>query len=151
MSTKQLLASLLAVSFLFNLLTYKAPVKKVNYNKIEDKEITFKYDPNSCKDKDFGKSCFMLHIRNNLMFKLFFHSATIETELGGIYIEHGDKNSKWALNVPTGYKMISCYCSQPECIIKNDNVEQVLDVQKDNKTIRFWTKELDYTEIIDMH
>ena len=107
-----------------------------------DKEkVTF--DVVSCKDDDGGTSCtsFLKEgIEGSFLFQVALKRVYLEVDVlqvrktypqrvvgvrRKVLVEHGTKGKKIS-NVPVGYDLISCFCSQPGCIMLSPKKEQIL-------------------------
>ena len=89
----------------------------------------------SCKDDD-GVSCGYLRtrtIKSVFLFEVAFKRAYLEAEVVGktkkfptkLIVEHGLPNQK-INNIPKGYKLISCFCSQEQCLIQSPTKSQLI-------------------------
>ena len=115
------------------------------------KEEPFSFDPDktamkvlSCEDEDNGLSCDALSgtsMKSVFLFHTAFKRAYLEVEVykkGEKYqkakkypmkvlIEHGVQGGELIKNIPPEYKLISCFCKQPECIYQSPDKSQILE------------------------
>lgn len=89
----------------------------------------------SCKDDD-GVSCGYLMNQSTqsvFLFEVAFKRAYLEAEVLGktkkfpiqLVVEHGLPKQK-INNIPKGYKLISCFCSQEQCLIQSPTKSQLI-------------------------
>jgi hypothetical protein len=113
------------------------------YSATHSHEEAFKFDSNetvlhilSCKDEDKGNSCAIIKddsSKGAMLFALAFDKAYLEVEVfkGNarypmkVMVEHGTEGGK-PKTVPAGYKLISCFCHQTECIYQSPHNSQGL-------------------------
>lgn len=89
----------------------------------------------SCKDDD-GVSCGYLmnqSTKSVFLFEVAFKRAYLEAEVVGktkkfptkLIIEHGLQKQN-INNIPKGYKLISCFCNQEQCLIQSPTKSQLI-------------------------
>ena len=126
--------SFIKLFFTLSTIATVAIVQIDNHAKItKEKEFwnqdTFSFKVTSCKDDRNGEDCkifFYKGIGSLLVFPSM-ERVYLEGYLGvgrkrhtKLLVEHGYKGLK-VDNVPKGYKLASCFCNQPECLIQSPN------------------------------
>lgn len=55
-------------------------------------------------------------------------TVMLETDKGKVFVEHGSPEKD--IYVPFGYKLLSCYCDQPECLAQTPTrVQRVITIR----------------------
>ena len=101
------------------------------------------FDVVSCRDDDKGTSCtsFLKEgIEGSFLFQVALKRVYLEVDVlqvrrtypqrvvairRKVLVEHGTLRKK-IKDIPQGYDLISCFCSQPECIMLSPNKEQII-------------------------
>lgn len=85
---------------------------------------SFSFRPTSCRDEKNGEDCAILFTpRAWVLLFPQMGRVYLEGQIGSggrtakLVLEHGTKGQRIA-NVPAGYKLLSCYCNQEECLIR---------------------------------
>lgn len=109
--------------------------KKLEAEHLFWSQDSYFFTPTSCKDESGGEDCAIFTTPGIGASLLFSQMGRIylEGEVWGyrrikrikpyqkvkLVVEHGTLGGKPIPNVPAGYKLVSCYCNQPECLISS--------------------------------
>lgn len=84
---------------------------------------SFLFRPTKCRDKKGGEDCAILltpGVGSALLFPQMGRvevEGTVDLRPVKLVVQHGKRGQKHS-SIPQGYKLVSCFCDQKECLIR---------------------------------